>query len=158
MKFPEVFHPSPNHDAKTKHERRGVCFHHTVLSLADTVTRMTDPASRVSYHLVIGPEGQRVRLVADVAVAWHAGISRWAGREGCNAFLLGLAFAGNTYDRPLATAQLESAREWLAARWRRYAWSLEMMTDHRQVAPGRKDDLNPTEWTRVVELLRTLQR
>ncbi len=23
------------------------------------------------------------------------------------------------------------------------------MTDHRQVAPGRKDDLNPAEWERL---------
>ncbi len=82
-------------------------------------------------------------------VAWHAGVSSFRGRTGCNDFLLGLSFAGDTYAAPLTDAQLDSALEWLAPRWGRHGWTLEMMTDHRQVAPGRKNDLNPVEWARL---------
>ena len=50
---------------------------------------------------------------------------------------------------PLTAAQIDSALEWLEDRWTRHGWTPDWITDHRQVAPGRKNDLCPTEWTRV---------
>ncbi len=140
---------SPNFAASPPHERLGVCFHHTVLSFEETIAHMARPESRVSYHVVIAPDGTRARLVADERVAWHAGVSSFQGREGCNAFLLGVAFAGDTRAAPLTDAQIASALEWLAPRRERRGWTLAAMTDHRQIAPGRKDDLEPTEWERL---------
>lgn len=157
MTFHETLLPSPNHDPAARHERRGVCFHHTVLNLEETVARLCDPERRVSYHVIIGEDGQRVRLVDDERVAWHAGVSAWQGRAGCNAFLLGVAFVGDTYRAALTEAQMDSALDWVATRWARYGWTLAMMTDHRQVAPGRKDDLNPVEWARWWERLQSIQ-
>jgi AmpD protein len=109
---------------------------------------MLDPASRVSYHCLIAPDGTRCTMVADACIAWHAGASTFLGRTRCNDFLLGLAFAGDTYASPLTEAQIASALEWLAPRWDRYGWTLHRLVDHRQVALGRKDDLNPVEWQR----------
>ena len=149
MSFAEFEAPSPNFSARPAHERRGVCFHHTVLSFADTLALMARPESRVSYHVVIAPDGTRARLVRDEHVAWHAGVSVFQGRPHCNAFLLGVSFAGDTRAAPLAEAQIASALEWLGARWTALGWSPAWMTDHRQVAPGRKDDLAPAEWERL---------
>ena len=153
MFFPELTRPSPNCDATVPHERLGVVFHHSVIPFEDTITLMTDPARKVSYHCLIAPDGTRCTLVPDESVAWHAGVSSFHGRTGCNAFLLGLSFAGDTYAAPLTDAQLASALEWLAPRWTANGWTLAMMTDHRQVAPGRKDDLNPVEWARLHAVL-----
>lgn len=149
MPFEEFDAPSPHFSTAPAHERRGVCFHHTVMPFTATISHMQAPASRVSYHVVIAPDGSRARLVAEERVAWHAGVSVFQGRDGCNAFLLGLAFAGDTYAAPLAEAQIASALEWLEARWARRGWSLAWMTDHRQIAPSRKDDLAPAEWNRL---------
>ena len=149
MPFPEITRLSPNCDATVPHEQLGVVFHHTVISFDETIALMTDPARKVSYHCVIAPDGTRCTLVPDAQVAWHAGVSSFRGRTECNAFLLGLSFAGDTYAAPLTEAQLASALEWLAPRWARHGWTLDWMTDHRQVAPGRKNDLNPTEWHRL---------
>ena len=149
MPFPELSHLSPNCDATTRHERLGVVFHHTVLSFEETIALMTDPARKVSYHCVIAPDGTRCTLVPDDHIAWHAGASTFRGRAGCNAFLLGLSFAGDTYAAPLTDAQIASALEWLAPRWVKHGWTIDWMTDHRQVAPIRKDDLNPVEWERL---------
>lgn len=146
--FRELSQPSPNFDAAPLHERLGVVFHHTVMSFDATVAHMLRPESKVSYHLLIAPDGTRCTLVADEHVAWHAGASEFLGRKRCNDFLLGVAFAGDTYAAPLTAAQLASALEWLAPRWARHGWTLDRMTDHRQIAPGRKDDLNPVEWER----------
>ncbi len=149
MGFPEISRPSPNFSATPPHERLGVLCHHSVLPFEAAITRLCDPASQVSYHCLVAPDGTRCTLVADQHVAWHAGRSQFLGRDGCNAFLLGLSFAGDTYTDPLTDAQIASALEWLALRWQRYDWSLQRITDHRQAAPGRKNDLNPVEWTRL---------
>jgi N-acetyl-anhydromuramoyl-L-alanine amidase len=126
------------------------------MSFDATIAHMLNPASKVSYHCLIADDGTRCTLVSDEHIAWHAGASTFLGRARCNDFLLGLAFAGDTYRAPLTNAQLDSAREWLAERWVRYGWTPEVITDHRQISPGRKEDLNPVEWTRVQAMLQTL--
>jgi AmpD protein len=146
--FAEIERLSPNRD-RVAHERLGVLFHHSELGYRETIERMLDPASRVSYHCLIDRDGTRCTLVPDLEVAWHAGASQFLGRSSCNLFLLGLAFAGDTYKDPITEPQLASALEWLAARWEPLGWSLEQMTDHRQVSPGRKRDLNPEQWGRL---------
>lgn len=152
--YPEILRPSPNRALDPAHERLGVLFHHSVLGFEETIAHMLRPESRVSYHCLIAPEGTRCTLVPDEQVAWHAGASRFLGREGCNQFLLGLSFAGDTYREPLTEAQIASALEWMAPRWPRHGWTLKRMTDHRQAAPGRKDDLNPVEWERLLAAIR----
>ena len=98
MPFPEFERPSPNR-GEGGHEGLGVLFHHSGLGFADTIALMTDPASRVSYHCLIGPEGERCTLVPDAGIAWHAGASAFRGRERCNDFLLGVVL-GRHLRRP----------------------------------------------------------
>ena len=124
-------------------------FHHSELDFDAAIARMLQAESKVSYHCLIAPDGRRCTLVADEHVAWHAGASRFLGRNRCNDFLLGVAFAGDTDRAPLTGAQIDSALEWLARRWTARGWSPDRMTDHRQVAPDRKRDLNPDEWERL---------
>ncbi|HEY5079551.1 MAG TPA: N-acetylmuramoyl-L-alanine amidase [Opitutaceae bacterium] len=146
MAFRELERLSPNRDP-ARHERLGVLFHHTgSLGFDETVAKMLRSESQVSYHCLIGVDGTRCTLVPDNEVAWHAGASRFLGRERCNDFLLGLAFAGDTYALPLTEAQVGSALEWLGARWAPLGWGIGRLADHRQVSPGRKDDLNPVQW------------
>lgn len=149
MPYPEIERPSPNRGPET-HERLGVLFHHSQMGFEDTITLMQNPASQVSYHCLIARDGTRCTLVPDTAVAWHAGQSRFMGRTRCNDFLLGLAFEGDTDVDPISDDQLASAVEWLSARWGPLGLSLDRLADHRQVSPGRKRDLNPAEWDRLV--------
>jgi N-acetyl-anhydromuramoyl-L-alanine amidase len=152
--FPAIARPSPNRDLAPAHERLGVLIHHSVMSFEDTIARMLQPESKVSYHCLIAHDGTRCTLVADEHIAWHAGASFFLGRTRCNDFLLGLAFAGDTYRAPLTDAQLASAFEWLAPRMDAHRWTPDRITDHRQAAPGRKDDLNPVEWSRLNTAIR----
>jgi N-acetyl-anhydromuramoyl-L-alanine amidase len=148
MAFREFARLSPNRDA-APHERLGALFHHSELGFAETIARMMDPASRVSYHCLIDEDGTRCSLVPDAEIAWHAGASRFLGRDRCNDFLLGVSFAGDTYAAPLSAPQVASVLEWLGARWAPLGWGLDRVTDHRQASPGRKRDLNPAEWDRL---------
>jgi AmpD protein len=149
MGFPETIRLSPNRDLAPANERLGVLFHHSVTAFDPTIALMLNPASKVSYHCLIGLDGTRCTLVPDEGIAWHAGASSFLGRSRCNDFLLGAAFAGDTYRAPLTAAQIDSALEWLGLRWIRHGWTPARITDHRQVSPGRKNDLNPVEWARL---------
>jgi AmpD protein len=148
--YPAIDQLSPNRDSSRWNERFGVVFHHTEVSYAEAHRLMLDPAFQRSYHCIVREDGLRSTLVPDDEIAWHAGASVFQGRSRCNDFMLGLSFAGNTAVEPLTADQVASALEWLEPRWKRYGWSVERMTDHRQVAPGRKQDLNPTEWERLI--------
>ena len=147
--YPELERLSPNRDPSRPHERLGVVFHHTEIPYEETLDLMSRVEFQRSYHCVVREDGTRCTLVPDDQIAWHAGASVFRGRSRCNDFLLGLSFAGDTDRAPLSADQLASALEWLESRWTRYGWSLAQMTDHRQVAPGRKRDLNPVEWERL---------
>ena len=149
MAFREFERLSPNRDP-APHERLGALFHHSELGFGETIERMLNPGSRVSYHCLIDADGTRCTLVPDGEVAWHAGASRFLGRDRCNDFMLGVAFAGDTDAAPLSGPQLASALEWLESRWSRLGWAPDRLADHRQVSPGRKRDLNPAQWDRLV--------
>jgi AmpD protein len=153
MTFGEIERPSPNKSDRP-HERLGVLFHHSSLGYEETIDLMQRPESRVSYHVLIHLDGTRCLMVPDSEIAWHAGVSWFLGREHCNDFLLGLSFAGNTYEEPLSPPQIASVLEWLEPRWVPNGWTIDRISDHRQVAPGRKDDLNPAEWERLVAAVR----
>jgi N-acetyl-anhydromuramoyl-L-alanine amidase len=129
--YPDWPRPTPNAALTPLHERKGVCFHHTILSCPDSLARLLDANSQVSYHVIIDADGTRYTLVPDHQIAWHAGVSTFAGRSRCNDFLLGCAFVGDTYRVPLTEDQLG-----------------------RQIAPGRKEDLNPVEWEKLIARIR----
>lgn len=131
---------SPKHRVN---EAIGVVWHHSCGSFSGGVEWICDPKSQVSYHCLIALDGRRTVFAADSRVCWHAGKSRWRGREFCNAFTLGVAFTGDTYKRSLTDAEIESALEWLRPRWGKYKWTIDSMTTHRAISPGRKDDISP---------------
>jgi AmpD protein len=151
-RFREVQHSTPNMGGKMK--PIGVVFHHSAGSFSGSLSWIKQGRSKVSYNTIIEEDGTRHNVVPLDRVAWHAGKSTFKGRSGCNSFMVGFAFSGSTYDRALTEAELASAVEFVRTYGPRYGWTLDTMTDHRQVSPGRKNNLNPVEWERLKERLR----
>ena len=58
--------------------------------------------------------------------------------------LNGLAFSGNTNARELTDDEVASAVEWLVPRFEKWGWpkDLSTVTTHRDISPGRKDDID----------------
>jgi len=105
---------------------------------------------RVSSHFLIRRDGTLVQFVPCGRRAWHAGASRWKGRERCNDFSIGIELEG-TDDRPYTGKQYRR----LAALVRRIRarWPSVDLAGHSDVAPGRKTDPGPAfDWARLRRL------
>jgi AmpD protein len=106
---------------------------------------------RVSAHFFIRRDGELVQFVPVHLRAWHAGVSRWGGREGCNDFSLGIELEGCDFE-PFTERQYQR----LAAltRFLRQHLPLTDIAGHSDIAPGRKTDPGPFfDWPRYRAML-----
>jgi AmpD protein len=136
---------SPNVTKGRRIVPRAIVLHHTAGSYAGSVAWCADPASRVSYHCIVAKDGRRTVLADPDERAWHAGKSSWRGRRDLNSWSVGAAFEGDTNTRQLGEDEMASMADYLIPIMKRYNLAQGDITDHRTVAPGRKDDLKPTE-------------
>jgi AmpD protein len=92
---------------------------------------------RVSAHFLIRRDGEIIQFVRCTQRAWHAGVSRWRGRERCNDFSVGIELEGSDVI-PFEKAQYERLVELIAAIKERYA--IKDIAGHSDIAPDRKSD------------------
>jgi AmpD protein len=104
---------------------------------------------RVSAHFFIRRDGQVVQFVPVYRRAWHAGVSRFAGRERCNDFSLGIELEGSDDDTftpcqyRVLSALTRPLRELFPA------LRAEAIVGHSEIAPARKTDPGPHfDWAR----------
>jgi len=65
--------------------------HYTAGGSAESaVNWLCNPAAQASAHLVIGRDGSITQLIEFNKYGWHAGVSRWQGREGLNRYSIGI--------------------------------------------------------------------
>ncbi|HSV71807.1 MAG TPA: 1,6-anhydro-N-acetylmuramyl-L-alanine amidase AmpD [Methylibium sp.] len=101
----------------------------------------------VSSHFVVRRDGELLQFVATTERAWHAGRSRWRGRDNCNDWSVGIeleGLEGESFEAP----QYERLAQLLRALRRQLP--LSEVVGHEHVAPGRKADPGPGfDWTRL---------
>lgn len=94
----------------------------------------------VSAHFYIRRDGQLWQFVSCEDRAWHAGVSRYRGRENCNNDSVGIeleGIEGGAFEAP----QYESLGALCAALALRYP--IAHIAGHEHIAPGRKLDPGP---------------
>lgn len=129
--------------------------------IVELFTNRLDPAahpyyatiagSRVSAHFLIRRDGSLIQFVPCVRRAWHAGESRWRGRERCNDFAIGVEIEGAD------TALYESAQYAMLSRLTRALlrrYPIAAIVGHQDIAPVRKTDPGPAfDWGRYRRLV-----
>ncbi|MDN0088131.1 1,6-anhydro-N-acetylmuramyl-L-alanine amidase AmpD [Yersinia nurmii] len=101
---------------------------------------------RVSAHCLIRRDGEVIQYVPFDKRAWHAGISQFAGRERCNDFSIGIELEG-TDVLPFTDEQYQSLKKISVLLLSHYPITLERITGHSDIAPGRKTDPGPAfDW------------
>ena len=104
---------------------------------------------KVSAHFFLRRDGSLVQFVSCGERAWHAGVSRWRGRERCNDFSIGIEIEG-TDQRPYTRRQYARLKSLVDALIRAYP-SLSGVAGHSEIAPGRKTDPGPSfDWPRFM--------
>ncbi len=104
----------------------------------------------MSAHFLIERDGTITQFVSCLDRAWHAGVSRFGEREGCNDFSLGIELEGTDY-QPYSEAQYGALIELCRLLQRAYpAITSERICGHSDIAPGRKTDPGPAfDWLRL---------
>lgn len=102
----------------------------------------------ISAHLLITRSGRILQTVPLTFQAFHAGVSEFKGRQGCNAFMVGIELIG-AHEEPFANEQYAAAA-WVCRRlMQRFHFPSSHIVGHQDVAPGRKKDPGPSfEWER----------
>jgi len=111
---------------------------------------------RVSCHLLIRRDGEIIQYVPFHKRAWHAGISKFAGRETCNDFSIGIEMEGSDFEA-FTEEQYQSLIHAIKSLLARYpSLSTKAITGHEHIAPGRKTDPGPYfDWERLSAFFRT---
>ena len=109
---------------------------------------------RVSAHCLVRRDGEVIQYVSFADRAWHAGVSEFRGRQGCNDFSVGIEMEGT--DNLAYTDEQYTA---LAALTMTLQHQYPKITSgtivgHSDMAPGRKTDPGPAfDWVRYQTLL-----
>ncbi len=92
---------------------------------------------KVSAHFFVRRDGRVVQFVSCDQRAWHAGVSQWRGRSGCNDFSVGIELEGLEGGAFEAEQYASLAK---LCRALKRAYPIEVIVGHEHVAPGRKND------------------
>ena len=95
---------------------------------------------KVSSHFFIRRDGSLIQFVPCTKRAWHAGVSKWEGREKCNDFSIGIELEGSDFEafEPKQYDTLKSLIESL-----KMTYPIQSVVGHSDIAPGRKTDPGP---------------
>ncbi|MDR0672295.1 MAG: 1,6-anhydro-N-acetylmuramyl-L-alanine amidase AmpD [Zoogloeaceae bacterium] len=150
---------SPNFDARPANETVSLIVlhsislppeefggHHVAALFTNTLDGAAHPYfaplvdTRVSAHFFIRRDGGSIQFVSAEDRAWHAGKSRWQGRENCNDFSIGIELEGSERQAftPAQYAALWPLLTLLCARY-----PIRAIVGHEHIAPGRKTDPGP---------------
>jgi AmpD protein len=104
---------------------------------------------RVSSHLCIFRDGAVTQYVPFARRAWHAGVSRYDGRERCNDYSIGIELEGCD-SKPFTARQYARLARVSRALLEAYPRiTRERIAGHSDIAPGRKTDPGPCfDWAR----------
>ncbi|NBX04950.1 MAG: 1,6-anhydro-N-acetylmuramyl-L-alanine amidase AmpD [Betaproteobacteria bacterium] len=106
---------------------------------------LTNPLSEVSCHYLVWEDGRIFQLVPEAARAWHAGVSRYRGRDNCNDDSIGVELEGleGGLFEPMQYQSLQTLAQAVRARY-----PVRYVAGHEHIAPERKADPGPGfDWT-----------
>lgn len=102
---------------------------------------------QVSAHVFITRDGAISQFVPFTKRAWHAGVSSFQGRSGCNDYGIGVELEGcddEPYAKPQYTVLADLTRLIMRC-WP--AITLDRVVGHCDISPGRKTDPGPAfDW------------
>lgn len=136
-------HPSPNFDQRRTPPDMLVIHYTGMPSASEALTRLTDPAAKVSSHYLIDEDGAILRLVPEERRAWHAGRSYWKGERDCNSVSVGIELVNPGHEwgyRAFPAPQIDALKALIDEIRSRWTIPNGRIVGHSDIAPDRKID------------------
>ena len=137
---------SPNFNPKKRPSKqiKFIIFHYTGMkSESDALNRLTDIQSEVSCHYLIKNNGEIVKMVPDLYIAWHAGESSWKNYKSLNQNSIGIEITNpgheygyKNFTKKQITALLKLSKFLI----KKYKISPKNILGHSDIAVLRKKD------------------
>tara|TARA_A100001388_G_C28742106_1_gene487428 strand:- start:109 stop:837 length:729 start_codon:yes stop_codon:yes gene_type:complete len=137
---------SPNFDTKKRSASRVkyLIFHYTGMRSENAaIKKLTNTSSKVSCHYFIKSNGEIIKIVPDLYIAWHAGISSWKKDKSLNSNSIGIEISnpGHNYKyKKFTQKQVASIINLSKNLKKKYKIKKENILGHSDIAPLRKKD------------------
>ena len=137
---------SPNFNLKkrTRSKVKYLIFHYTGMRSENAaIKRLTSKSSKVSCHYLIKKNGAIIKIVPDLYIAWHAGISSWKKDKSLNSNSIGIEISNPGHDykyKNFSQKQITSIINLSKNLKKKYKIKKENILGHSDIAPLRKKD------------------
>ena len=137
---------SPNFDRKKRSISmvKYLIFHYTGMRSENAaIKRLTNKNSKVSCHYFIKNNGEIIKMVPDLYISWHAGISSWKKDKSLNSNSIGIEISnpGHYYKyKNFSQKQITSIIKLSKNLKKKYKIKKENILGHSDIAPLRKKD------------------
>jgi len=137
---------SPNFTSKkrTSNQIKFIIFHYTGMKKeSEAINRLTNIQSEVSCHYLIKNNGEIIKLVPDLYVAWHAGKSSWGSFKSLNQNSIGIEITNPGHEfnyKKFPKKQISALLRLSKFLIKKYKISHKNILGHSDIAPERKKD------------------
>ena len=138
------YSPNFNHKKRDSKQIKFIIFHYTGMKKeSDTINRLTSIQSEVSCHYLIKNNGEIIKIVPDLYIAWHAGKSSWKNFESLNKHSIGIEIANPGHEfgyKNFSKKQISSLLKLSKSLIKKYNIKSKNILGHSDIAPQRKKD------------------
>ena len=146
MALKTTFNYSLNFDVKKRlfKEIKFIIFHYTGMkNESKAINRLTSIQSEVSCHYLIKNNGEIIKVVPDLYIAWHAGKSSWKNYKSLNQNSIGIEITNPGHEfgyKKFSEKQIYSVLKLSKLLLKKYRISQKNILGHSDIAPERKKD------------------
>jgi N-acetylmuramoyl-L-alanine amidase len=137
---------SPNFNSKKRFPKqiKFIVFHYTGMkSESDALNRLIGIQSKVSCHYLIKNNGEIIKIVPDLYIAWHAGKSLWKNYKSLNQNSIGIEITNPGHEqgyKKFTQKQITSLLKLSKFLIKKYKISPKNILGHSDIAVLRKKD------------------
>ena len=142
LKITSNYSPNFNPKKRISKQIKFIIFHYTGMkSESDAINRLINIQSEVSCHYLIKNNGEVVKVVPDLYIAWHAGKSSWKNYKFLNQKSIGIEITNPGHEfgyKNFSEKQISSLLKLSKSLLKKYKISLKNVLGHSDIAPERK--------------------
>ena len=146
MALKTILNYSPNFNSKkrTSKQIKFIIFHYTGMKKeSDAINKLIEIQSEVSCHYLIKNNGEIVKIVPDLYIAWHAGESSWKNYKSLNLNSIGIEITNPGHEhgyKKFTKKQTSSLLKLSKFLIKKYKISPNNILGHSDIAILRKKD------------------